>query len=184
MFRLVPALAAVALALAGSALADDPQPPGTTTTTTTATQAITAVTQLERDVLGAMNQVRRSHGLVPLRLSSPLSTVARAHSRSMAQYGYFTHESYDGTAFWRRIKPVYPARVGRYWGTGENMVWASPDLTAAQALDMWMRSSEHRKNLLTPAWRDVGVGGVHATAAPGVYQGLDVTIVTTDFGVR
>jgi uncharacterized protein YkwD len=183
MFRLVPALAAVALLLAGNALGDDPQPPGTTTTTPEA-QSITTVTQLERDVLVAMNQVRKSHALVPLRLSGPLSTVARSHSRSMAQYGYFTHESYDGSAFWRRIKPVYPARVGRYWGAGENMVWASPDLSAAEALDMWMRSPEHRKNLLTPAWRDVGVGGVHATAAPGVYQGLDVTIVTTDFGVR
>jgi len=25
---------------------------------------------------------------------------------------------------------------------------------------------------------------VHATAAPGVFKGLDVTIVTTDFGAR
>ena len=29
-----------------------------------------------------------------------------------------------------------------------------------------------------------GVAAVHQAAAPGVYKGLDVTIVTTDFGVR
>ena len=64
------------------------------------------------------------------------------------------------------------------------MVWASPSLCAAQAIDMWLKSPPHRKNLLTPAWREVGIGGVHALAAPGVYEGLDVTILTADFGVR
>ena len=37
---------------------------------------------------------------------------------------------------------------------------------------------------LTPAWREVGLGGVHMVDAPGVYAGLDVTILTADFGVR
>ena len=111
MTRLVALLAAAALALAGSSFADgnDPQPPGTRTTTTTTAQSITAAAQLERDLLGAMNQVRRSHGLVPLGFSVPLSSVARSHSRSMAQYGYFTHESYDGSAFWRSASRVAAA---------------------------------------------------------------------------
>jgi len=47
-----------------------------------------------------------------------------------------------------------------------------------------MKSPPHRKIILTPNWRDIGIGGVHAAAAPGVYQGLGVTIVTADFGVR
>ena len=64
------------------------------------------------------------------------------------------------------------------------MVWQSPDLSAAEAIDIWLNSPPHRKNLLTPSWREVGIGSVRAPAAPGVYEGLDVTIVTADFGVR
>jgi hypothetical protein len=47
-----------------------------------------------------------------------------------------------------------------------------------------MKSPEHRANLLSPTWREVGVSALHVAAAPGAFQGLDVTIVTTDFGVR
>ena len=64
------------------------------------------------------------------------------------------------------------------------MVWSSAELTADQVIEMWLASPPRRKNLLTPAWREVGLGAVHAPAAPGVYEGLDVTILTADFGVR
>ena len=112
------------------------------------------------------------------------SVAARGHSLSMAEHGYFAHESYDGSAFWVRIKAVYPALRGRAWAAGENLVWASPELSAAEAVDMWLKSPQHRQNMLAPRWREVGIGGVRALAASGVYEGLDATIVTADFGVR
>ena len=49
---------------------------------------------------------------------------------------------------------------------------------------MWLGSPEHKKNMLDPHWREIGVSAVHELDAPGVYNGLEVTIVTTDFGVR
>jgi uncharacterized protein YkwD len=49
---------------------------------------------------------------------------------------------------------------------------------------MWENSPEHRKNMLDPHWREVGISAVHVSSASGVYRGLPVTIVTTDFGVR
>ena len=58
------------------------------------------------------------------------------------------------------------------------------ELTAKAEVEMWLRRPAHRKNLLRAAWREVGLGGVRAVAPPGVYQGLDVTILTADFGVR
>ena len=70
------------------------------------------------------------------------------------------------------------------WAAGENLAWASPELSAAEAVDMWLKSPPHRQNLLAPRWREVGIGGVRALAASGVYEGLDVTILTADFGVR
>jgi uncharacterized protein YkwD len=193
MGRVLPAVVLSALVLAAAAAAggSEPSPPsvaalstGPAATAAPTARRITAVAELERQVLGAINDLRRQRGLTPLRLNEQLSTAAREHSNSMAEHGFFRHASYDGSAFWRRIKPLYPPVDGHYWGAGENLVWASPGLSATLALEMWLKSPPHRKNLLTPAWREVGIGGVHALAAPGVYKGLEVTIVTADFGTR
>ena len=98
--------------------------------------------------------------------------------------GYFQHESYDGTAFWKRITRWYGANGYGLWSVGENLLWSSPDVRPAGALDMWMNSPEHRANILTPRWREVGISAVHVLAAPGTYDGRTVTIITTDFGIR
>jgi uncharacterized protein YkwD len=49
---------------------------------------------------------------------------------------------------------------------------------------MWMGSPEHRANLLKGEWREIGLSAVHVASAPGTFKGLEVTIVTADFGVR
>jgi uncharacterized protein YkwD len=72
----------------------------------------------------------------------------------------------------------------RYWYVGENMLYSSSELDATAALKRWLSSPEHRAIMLKARWRDLGVGAVYARAAPGVYGGRDVTIVTADFGVR
>ena len=183
MARTLPALAAVlvAIAIVGPASA---RTHGPVAAPTGAAHPIVAAAQLEEEVLGAINDVRRRHGLGALRLNPQLSTVARAHSRSMAEHGYFDHASSDGSAFWHRLEPVFAPVRGERWEVGENLVWGTPGLTPAQALEMWLKSPPHRRNLLSSAWREVGLGGVHALAAPGVYGGNDVTILTADFGVR
>jgi uncharacterized protein YkwD len=157
--------------------------------TTAATAAPTAaratrVTQLETDVLARLNTVRRDHGLVPLKLSPTLSKAAEAHSLQMGTDGYFAHESADGSVFWKRLERFYPARGWSYWAVGENLLWSSPDVDGPEALKLWMGSPEHKKNILTAKWREIGISAVKIPAAPGTYNGLDVTIVTTDFGVR
>jgi uncharacterized protein YkwD len=102
----------------------------------------------------------------------------------MGADGYFQHNSVDGTAFWRRIGHWYAASGFGYWSVGENLLWSSPEVDPAGALQLWMNSPEHRANILAPRWREIGVSAVHLQAAPGTYRGLEVTIVTTDFGVR
>jgi uncharacterized protein YkwD len=173
----------LALLPAGSAVGSNP-PVGADSRSVEASARLSSVSSLEGTVVAAINVVRRQSGLQPLRLNRVLTVAARAHSLSMAEHGFFSHTSLNGAPFWARIKPVYPPLPGRTWSTGENMVWQSPELTAAQVVDMWLHSPTHRKNLLAPRWREVGVGGVRALAAPGVFDGLDVTIVTADFGVR
>jgi uncharacterized protein YkwD len=142
------------------------------------------LSSLESGVLVQLNQLRAKHGLAPLRISTKLTAAARVHSQQMAADGYFAHESADGGAFWKRVKQFYSSSPWQYWSVGENLLWSSPDVSPSQAIKLWLASPEHRKNMLTPRWREIGVSALHVPAAPGVYNGLDVTIVTTDFGVR
>ena len=168
-------LALVALALSGSALAPSAE--------ATVARPRSSVQTLEAGLLAQVNTLRRAHGLVALRLSSKLSLAARRHSVDMAGRGYFSHTSADGSHFDRRIARYYP--LGRkYWSVGENLLWSSPDVDAAGALRMWLNSPEHRANLLTRRWREIGISAVHAASAPGTFGGREVTIVTADFGVR
>ncbi len=131
-----------------------------------------------------LNAIRRAHGLVPVRLSPPLSAAADAHSRSMGKFGYFEHESRDGSAFWKRVQRYYGAESYGNWSVGENLLWSSGSVDASRALELWMESPAHRANILTPRWREVGLSAVSVAGAPGVYGGRDVMIITTDFGVR
>ena len=147
-------------------------------------RSLTAANALEPKVLTELNAIRRRHGLVPLKLSRPLSTAADAHSRSMGRYGFFAHDSRDGSAFWKRVERYYAPRGYRTWSVGENLLWSSGTLTAPVALKLWMQSPGHRKNILTPSWREIGISAVSVRSAPGVFGGRDVVIITTDFGSR
>ena len=135
-------------------------------------------------LLDQINDVRASFDLGPLRLSTRLDAAAREHSVSTAEKGYFSHDSANGMAFWRRIASFYGYNGYSQWSVGENLLWSSPDASVAGALQMWMTSPEHRANLLDHGWREIGLSAVHVPRAPGVYGGNQVTIVTADFGVR
>ena len=143
-----------------------------------------ATVALEQDVLSNVNLLRRQHGLGTLRLSAKLAAAARLHSTEMAQRGYFSHDSANGTSFDKRIARFYSLGGKHYWSVGENLLWSSPDVSASSALDMWLNSPEHKKILLTARWREIGLSAVHMSSAPGAYGGREVTIVTADFGVR
>jgi uncharacterized protein YkwD len=124
-----------------------------------------------------INAVRQSRGLAVLRAAPALGRSARAHARSMVARGYFGHDSSDGASAAERIRRYYPGA----W-VGETLLWRSPGVSAQQVVGLWMNSPPHRRVLLHPAFRDIGVGVVRASAAPGAFGGLDVTIVVADFG--
>jgi len=144
----------------------------------------TSLQALNREVLQAVNRFRVAHHLQPLRESRGLDSSARQHSLEMGRLGYFGHSSASGTSFWLRIRHYYPARGHSYWSVGENLLWASPSVSAGRAMKMWIASPEHLRNLLLPQWRELGVSAVRVVGAPGVFHGLRVTIITTDFGAR
>jgi uncharacterized protein YkwD len=169
----------VALAITAFSLSIVASPAGAT-----ADRPATAMSTLEQGVLSDINSLRAQHGLAPLRISSRLSAAARQHSAEMAARGYFSHDSANGSSFDKRIARYYRIGGSRYWSVGENLLWSSPNVDAGGALTMWWNSPEHRKNMLSARWREIGLSAVHVLTAPGTYGGREVTIVTTDFGVR
>ena len=143
----------------------------------------TSLQALDTGVLVQLNAIRTAHGLVPLKLNAALTTAAEGHSVQMLADGYFAHESADGAPFWKRLA-VYSGSSHGSWSVGENLLWSSPDVGAVHALRLWMASPEHRHNILTAGWRDIGIAAIHADSAPGTYGGRAVTVITTDFGTR
>ena len=142
------------------------------------------VAQLQGALLGQINAFRTAHGLVRLKPSEPLTAVADRHSAQMAKLGFFSHASANGQSFSQRLAQAYSPRGYRSWTVGENLVWGGPDIAAARAFKLWLSSPPHRANLMNPRWREVGLGAVHSSSAPGVYGGGPATIVTADFGAR
>jgi uncharacterized protein YkwD len=147
-------------------------------------RASVSLSSLESGVLTDLNKIRVQHGLQPVHVSARLTASAAQHSKEMGADGYFEHNSHDGTVFWKRITQWYAQSGYSYWSVGENLLWSSPSVDPAAALQLWMNSPEHRANILTARWREIGISAVHFAAAPGTYKGLEVTIITTDFGVR
>jgi uncharacterized protein YkwD len=144
----------------------------------------TRQSSLESQLAQQINVVRRGYGLKPLKVSFKLASAAASHSREMGVDGYFEHESFDSTPFWKRVARWYPSRGWRSWSVGENLLYRSPDVTAESSVEMWMNSPPHRENLLSRTWREVGISALHFDSAPGTYGEGPVTIVTADFGSR
>src|SRR5262249_46346498 len=97
--------------------------------------------------------------------------------------GYFAHESADGAPFWKRLTAYSGSSYGS-WSVGENLLWSSPDVGAVHALQLWMASPEHRHNILTAGWREIGLAALPADSAPGTYGGRPVTGVPAGFRPR
>jgi uncharacterized protein YkwD len=147
--------------------------------------SLASTPELARQLLAAVNTTRRAHGLRPLRLSAALTKAAYAHAQSLAAAGQFTHAwPTTNRMFGRWIRNFYSAHGYRRWSAGENLLWASPGFTATGAVQQWLASPVHRRVMLTPSWRELGVGVIAATAAPGAYGGRDVQIAAAEFGSR
>ena len=139
---------------------------------------------LNHQIFAAINKLRTSHGLVALKESKALDRSALAHSLQMGQKSFFGHNSANGEPFYVRIKRYYHPTGYAHWAVGENLLWDAPSVSAAHALQQWIKSPPHLENLETAKWRDLGVSAVTVARAGGPYGGQRVTIITTDFGAR
>jgi len=140
---------------------------------------------LEAAVIKALNRIRADAGLKPLRPSPSLRTAARGHSEAMLELGFFSHESADGTAFSERIRRHYTNRGWRTWSVGEALLAsAGTTVEPATIVEAWLESPPHRAIILSPTWRDAGIGAFYAPDAPKEFGGSATIVVTADFGLR
>jgi uncharacterized protein YkwD len=159
-------------------------PGGAGSSSTTMALGFTIREQRSLPFLSAINRLRRSRGLGPLALSPSLARAAQAHVRELASAGRFTHDWDDGTPFGDWIVRYYPPLASRTWLAGENLLWSSAEITPADAIAAWLASPPHRRILLDPSWRDLGVAIVVVREAPGAYGGQDAIILGADYGSR
>jgi uncharacterized protein YkwD len=139
---------------------------------------------LERAVGRELNRVRVAHALKPLRFGDGLRLAAAQHSRSMLENGYFEHESADGTSFDTRIKRYYSDRGWQTWSVGETLLSSSAQISAREIVATWLDSRPHREVMLSPGFRDGGVGVFYASSASGDFGNQPALVVTADFGQR
>jgi uncharacterized protein YkwD len=147
-------------------------------------RSISTLNSLNVGVLTQLNIIRAQYQLAPLQINDGLTAAATQHSTQMATDGYFAHNSVDGAAFWKRLLKYYPRVGSGTWSVGENLLWTSGTPNPQQALALWMASPDHRANILNPNWRNIGISSISKPAAPGTYDGLNIVLITTDFGKR
>ncbi|MBD2020565.1 CAP domain-containing protein [Leptolyngbya sp. FACHB-36] len=111
--------------------------------------------QMEAQVRQRINEVRRKQGLSELRNNEKLAQVARNYSRRMAEENFFSHNSPKGDTM---VKRVRSAGIS-YVLLGENLFTCTnvPQPVPA-AIDGWMNSPGHRKNILQSGFRETGIG--------------------------
>jgi uncharacterized protein YkwD/uncharacterized membrane protein required for colicin V production len=110
----------------------------------------------EVQMLELVNRERAAAGLGVLAPDERLRESARGHSLEMFQLSYFAHESPVAGSPFDRMQ-----RAGaRFNSAGENLAYAPTVDSAHRGL---MNSPEHRKNILSPAYRRVGIGVVRAS---------------------
>jgi uncharacterized protein YkwD len=140
---------------------------------------------LEAAVVRELNRVRGARGLPPLHVAPSLRTAARTHTQEMLELGFFGHDSPNGTAFSDRIRRYYSNRGWETWTVGEALAASRGETVEARTIvTAWLASASHRKVILSPEWRDAGVGALYAPTAPHEYGGDEALVVTADFGLR
>jgi len=99
--------------------------------------------RLELETFSLINDYRKAHALPALQWDDVIAKIARGHSRDMAGGGVeFGHDGFSERV--TRIKDALPGLRG----AGENVLRTdNPDQVARLAVDVWLKSPHHLKNI-------------------------------------
>ncbi|MDB5133094.1 MAG: hypothetical protein JWR02_2843 [Mucilaginibacter sp.] len=121
--------------------------------------------QFRREFLNDINRVRESGcncggaympPVPPLIWNDNLEIAAIGHARDMADRNYFNHTSKDGRSMEDRITLAgYTFKGYKSFMAGENI--AQGQTSIQEVMQGWFKSPGHCKNLMNPAFKEVGV---------------------------
>ena len=118
----------------------------------------------ESRLLGAIDDVRLSHGLPALRDSGELNRSAERFAQGIISSGRFGHGAHISVP-------------GNWSHLGENLSLTFGSRGAATVVRGWMNSPAHRAVILNPSFRYAGVG-----SASGRFRGRKATAWTLHVG--
>jgi uncharacterized protein YkwD len=116
------------------------------------TSGVRDLDRVRAEMLARVNAVRKKAGLQPLRSNSRLDLAAQRHAEDMLARNYFAHGSPEKKTVRDRA-----SAAGYDWRKiGENI--AEGQFSVDEVMDTWMNSPGHRKNILDPDFKELGVG--------------------------
>ncbi|HET7272117.1 MAG TPA: CAP domain-containing protein [Rubrobacter sp.] len=137
----------------------------------------------EKRTFALHNEIRRKHHLPTFCVHPTLEKAARDHSQDMIRRDYFSHNTKgrNETAEKRIKRFGYTPQGYSFYMIGENIAYGSGSYGEPDSImNSWMKSDEHRHNILNGKYREIGIG-----VSTGTWQGHDgVSMYTADFGVR
>ncbi len=104
----------------------------------------------EEDVAAMVNKVRRQYGAPPMMPEAKLEQAALHQAQLMAKHGKIGHSIGWGNSFGGRLK-----QAGIRGPAAENVASGQKDVP--DALNAWLNSAGHRKNLLDPIFTRYGL---------------------------
>lgn len=107
---------------------------------------------LEDSIFRGINQYRQTNGLPPLKRSRGLDAMARNHSQQMIDRGRLSHDGFDSRA-------ADAEQSDNFTKVTENVAYNqnAPD-PAVTAIEGWIESSGHNRNILDPDATETGIG--------------------------
>ena len=133
----------------------------------------TSYDSAERRIGVLTNAFREKHSLPTLEWDEWLRTIAREHSRDMAENDFFSHVNMAGDGPTEcGLKAEYYCLGG---GLGKNIGFTGTG-TPERHMEGWISSPGHRENMLDSKYRRIGVG-VYPGYSSGYGQGYFATMV-------
>ncbi len=121
-----------------------------------ATAPLEALAGPEGELLQRVNQIRAEKNLIELAPSQDLARVARAHAEDMARRSYLSHVNPEGA---NPLQRAQAAGLSGFRLFAENIGATTVGGDRVRIIvEEWMRSHDHRENVLNPAFNTSGVG--------------------------
>jgi uncharacterized protein YkwD len=94
--------------------------------------------------------------VAPLNWNNQLANAATEHAYDMYRNRYFSHDSRDGRDMETRLlKAGYNYKGYQSYTIGENIAYGQQSIE--EVLAGWFKSKEHCKNLMNPAFTEIGI---------------------------